>query len=165
MKRSILFALSLLLSFSLAQGIITTPSNDPEMLAAEHRAQEKLGVFIVFLRVPPPPMIYFSVKVRFEYDGGGEHMWLENLNFDLGAEEFTGTLGNQPEYVKNLKRGDTVTVHRSKVTDWMIVERSQDGYRLLGGYSIRVLRSRMNETERAQYDRRLGLIVDERGLF
>lgn len=145
--------------------VVNVSQSDPEMTQAINRAQQKLDLFIAFLKVPMPGQIYFSVKARFDHPNGGEHMWLENITFDFEKEEFTGVLANEPIYVKNLKKGDVVHVSRRLISDWMIVEKSSEGYRLLGGYTLRVLRDRMSPEERANFDRRMGLIIDEKGYF
>jgi uncharacterized protein YegJ (DUF2314 family) len=47
-----------------------------------------------------------------------------------------------------VKVGDTVQISNDNISDWMYV----DGIKLRGGYTIRLLRKRMTETERKQFD-------------
>ncbi|MFN8443120.1 MAG: DUF2314 domain-containing protein [Caldilineaceae bacterium] len=81
-------------------------------------------------------------------------MWLIDISYQDG--KFTGKIGNEPVYRKDLKLGDEVTVPISSITDWMIIE---DG-KLIGGYTIRVLRNRMSETEREAFDKDLDFIIE-----
>jgi len=132
-------------------------SDDPEMNAAIQQAQASLEVFIAALASPAPGQTYFSIKARFPYGSGdaAEHMWLDDVAFD--GERFEATLANAPVYVADLHIGDRVTIERERISDWMIV----DDDRLLGGFTIYVLRSRLSADERRQFDAEFGLELGE----
>ncbi len=139
--------------------VISVEGDDPEMTAAIAQAQATLDQFIADLQAPKQGQTYFSIKARFAVPGGQpvtyEHMWLYNVSY--GSSEFTGQLGNEPVHRTDLVLDQTLTVPRADVTDWMII---QDGV-LVGGYSVRLLRSRLSAAEREQFDREAGFIIED----
>jgi uncharacterized protein YegJ (DUF2314 family) len=135
--------------------IVEVANNDPEMIAAIEDARNTLYFFLENFQSPKPNQTYFSIKARFPYGADShEHMWIDDLIFS--GQEFSGILGNDPRYVLDLKYGDKVTVKVSDVTDWMIVENGK----LIGGYTLLVLRNRMSPTEREKFDAQIGLVID-----
>jgi uncharacterized protein YegJ (DUF2314 family) len=138
-----------------AGNIEMVTSDDPDMNAAIEQARSTLDEFIESLHSPSPTQVYFSVKAGFPYDGTLEHIWLDDVSFD--GQDFHGVLGNEPIYLDGLHLGDEVTVSTADVSDWMIV----DGGRLLGGFTIHVLRSRMSDEERQQFDQDMGLLIGD----
>ena len=52
--------------------------------------------------------------------------------------------------------GQKVTVEPSKISDWMFV---QNG-RLVGGYTLRVLRDAMSPSERKEFDKNVPFVID-----
>lgn len=75
-----------------------------------------------------------------------EHIWLANIEYKDG--QYTGVVDNVPLSIKNVKMGDTLNISNADITDWFYIE---DG-KLYGGYTIRVLRDKMSEKERRQFD-------------
>ena len=132
-------------------------AEDAEMNAAIQEARETLPVFIEALQAPTETQSYYAIKVIFPFgeDGGAEHMWVDQLSYADG--EFQGVLGNEPVDVTDLEYGDVVTTSAEEISDWMIVDNSQ----LLGGYTLHVLRNRMNEAERAQFDADFGVAIPD----
>lgn len=121
-----------------------------QMDAAIVCAQKEIDVFIAGLNNPKPSQTYFSVKKPFPYQDGDktneEHIWLTDVTYADGV--FSGRVGNDPVDVENIKLGDKVTVKKAEASDWMII----DGGKLVGGYTIRVLRDRMAPGERRVFD-------------
>lgn len=111
-------------------------SDDPEMAAAEAKARETLDDFIAALQNPKPNQSDFGVKYAFSEGDTFEHMWITELTYANG--EFSGVLGNDPALVKNIKNGDSVTIKRADVEDWLYFE----GEDLIGGYTAKLLMSR-----------------------
>lgn len=145
------------ISSSEADNVEVVLDDDAEMNAAMQAAQDTLPIFISTLKSPAPGQVDFTVKVAFPYNDGTsfEHMWLSNVS--LNGDLIEGTLENDPVYVGNIQSGDRVTVEQSDITDWIIID---DG-RLLGGYTVHVLRNRMSDAERQQFDQDLGLIIGD----
>jgi len=79
----------------------------------------------------------------------------------LSADQFEGLLGNEPIYVKNLHLGDTIQADMKNISDWMII----DDNRLLGGFTLHVLRNNMTEKEQKQFDSEFGYIFPDSPLL
>ncbi len=132
-------------------------TDDVEMNAAIKRAQDTLPLFIRAFQSPTPTQKKFLIKAEFPYGGANdaEYIWLNNLSYE--GNQFEGNVGNEPIYVLNIKLGDRVTVSTSRISDWMII----DDNRLLGGFTIHVLRNRMTDAERKQFDADFGFIIPD----
>jgi len=62
-----------------------------------------------------------------------------------------------PESTTNVKLGDTIQIENDNISDWMYA----DNQKLEGGFTIRLLRKRMTEPERKQFDNKIGLIIED----
>jgi uncharacterized protein YegJ (DUF2314 family) len=122
--------------------VIPFSSEDPEMEAAINAARETLGEFLQAFIRPAKNQRSFLLKVKFFEK---EHIWMADL--DLSSKPSQGTVANEPT-VPELKFMQRATFDPFQITDWMYVE---DGY-LVGGYTTRLIRSRMNSDEREAYD-------------
>ena len=130
--------------------------DDTEMSAAIAQAQATLPEFIEALRNQYPWRRNFSLKARFRTPGGGgEHIWVGEPRYD--GRRFHGRLGNEPEARLGIHEDDPVAVNAADVSDWMYF----DGDKLKGGYTLRVLRSRLSPAERARFDRKLGVVLGD----
>jgi uncharacterized protein YegJ (DUF2314 family) len=131
--------------------------DNQEMNAAIQKAQDTLPLFIQALQSPTATQSGFAIKVRVPYgnDGSAEHMWVSDLSYSENF--FRGVLENKPVYVQNIKLGDSVSVDIKDVSDWMII----DNNRLLGGFTILVMRNRMSDDERKQFDASFGYDVPD----
>ncbi|SFD65136.1 YegJ family protein [Flavobacterium phragmitis] len=127
-------------------------SQDEEMNAAILKANETLEHFNEGLKNPRAESQ--ALKVQFSNSSGIEHMWVGDVVFKNG--KYSGILNNDPEYVKEYRSGDQIEVDPSKISDWMYIENGK----LYGGYTIKVLRNRMSEEERKQFDEESGMQID-----
>lgn len=127
---------------------ITAQSFDPQMEEAANAARTTLTNFTAALFAPHSNQGYFAVRARLESGGSWQFLWLTQPRFD--GEVFQGTIAESP-YLKGLSLREVVKVPQSKIVDWMYVE---DG-KLVGGYSLRLARSRMTDQERRAYDSRI----------
>jgi uncharacterized protein YegJ (DUF2314 family) len=128
--------------------------NDPEMKAAIDKARESLPDFIQALKSPKPTQSMFSIKAPFSDGEDSEHIWLTPVSYD--GEKFHGTISNRPDKLTNVRLGTKVTLEPKQLSDWMYLE----GKRLVGGYTIRVLRKKMSDQERMEFDRVAPFIMD-----
>lgn len=134
--------------------IYNVAGTDVGMNAAMLKAKSKMGDFDTALA--SGNYIGYAIKVRFNKpDGGGEHIWLNKI-YKKGPE-YWGVVNDDPEWTKEVKFGDTLKIDNAKISDWMYI----DGMKLKGGYTIKLLRNRMSETERAAFDKDNGLIIEE----
>ncbi len=143
-------------------GIQVAP-NDKELKAASKKAQESTGFFTKHLGSPGEKESNFAVKVGFYEQEAGEDflksgkaleaMWISELTFD--DKVLIGKLENEPRVVKKLKRGDEVKVDLDEIIDWMYTD---DGC-LVGGYTLRVLRARLPDAQKNNFDNANGYIL------
>ncbi|GAA5496362.1 hypothetical protein Rhal01_02545 [Rubritalea halochordaticola] len=91
-----------------------------------------------------------SVKVYIEDGEARINMWLsveEILPDGFGASFF-----EVPTTFQSIKMGDRFRIPRAEVQDWMIHENGT----LHGGFSLRVQREHMSDTEKAEFDQHIG---------
>lgn len=132
--------------------IYNVAGNDKEMNEAILKANQTLSNFNAALS--NKEIEVKSLKVKFENQTDVEHIWLSDVEFKDG--KYSGILDDEPEYIKDHKLGDLINVDNKDISDWMYVENGK----LFGGYTIRVLRNRMSETEREQFDAESGMEID-----
>ncbi len=114
---------------------VSVTSGDPEMAAAIQSARDSLPSFFRAFEAPSPGQKSFLLKVRFERDGKGEHMWLADL--DLRSNPLTGVIANEPR-LPGLTFKQRVTFSIAEVTDWMYLESNVP----VGGFTSKLLVSR-----------------------
>ena len=125
----------------------------PEMVDARAQAKQTLPAFRQAIIDRKYPGAFFNVKGYFpEADGSeGPHLWLwvRELNDDgLVCVPF-----ELPKDFTGLKPDQKVLMKDADIEDWMI---NHDGI-LYGGFSLRVQRSHVPETEREAFDRFIGV--------
>ncbi|WP_291090435.1 DUF2314 domain-containing protein [Flavobacterium sp. BFFFF1] len=130
--------------------IVNVSAEDIEMNKAIQTAKNTLKDFNNALILKNANFNSFALKVKFEDGEDVEHVWLSYIEKRNG--EFFGVVDNLPEKITNLKLGDTIKIEKSKITDWMFLEKTK----LNGGFTIRVLRNRMNEAEKKKFDSECG---------
>ena len=110
---------------------------------------------------------YFSANLRFrdpdESKRLGEdrlvYLWLTDVHYQRAERVFSGMFFEvPPELQKWHQVGQRLTFEGEDIFDWMVL--SEDG-RLFGGFTLRVSRSKLPESERADYDRYVGVRVYE----
>jgi uncharacterized protein YegJ (DUF2314 family) len=130
--------------------VVAVDDEDSQMDSAISKAKDTVETFIEALKAPKPTQQKFAVKKPFKTnDGGMEHIWITSVRHD--GKNFLGELGNDPVNVPSIKFGDPVTVASSEISDWMYLE---DG-KIVGGYTMRVIRQRMDPAEAAEFDKRI----------
>ncbi len=139
-------AVAVALACSPQRTTISVAEDDPEMRAAIQQARATVPQLVSALQAARPDDEAFSVKVPIRDGEDVEHFWVSDVVFD--GTVFRGKLGNEPELVRGHKLGEDVVVKLSEISDWMYLHNGV----LVGGYSIRLLRSRMSPEERARND-------------
>ena len=134
--------------------LISVAGDDSAMNAAIAQAQATIALFIQRLDHPPATQTDIGLKVRLTDGKEIEHVWLTNIQHD--GTRFSGRINNEVERIHNHRLGDSVAVTLDQVSDWLAI----DGGRLVGGYSIRLLRARMAPAERAAFDRQAPFRVE-----
>jgi uncharacterized protein YegJ (DUF2314 family) len=120
-------------------------SEDVQMEAAIREAKASFKQFFEAFCNPTGQQKSFLVKVVFDEGEQREHVWLADLDFS--GSKPSGVVANEPT-LPSLRFMQTVEFEPSYISDWMYIE---DGY-LVGGYTTRVIRSRMTPAERRAHD-------------
>jgi len=126
--------------------IYNVKSDDSAMTAAISTAKTTLPQFLRVFQQNNTATTDFAIKVHYDDGEVPEHMWLSNLSYEKG--KLQGVVSNVPEYTKQVREGQLVLVDTSKVSDWKYVQHR----RLVGGYTIKVLRNTLSPKEKAELD-------------
>jgi uncharacterized protein YegJ (DUF2314 family) len=95
-----------------------------------------------------------SAKLRFKDPTESERTGNDVFLFDSTSSLFTGTFFEVPAELKEWHwSGQKLSFESEDVFDWMV----NDNGKLHGGFTLRVNRSNMSETERPTYDLYLGV--------
>jgi uncharacterized protein YegJ (DUF2314 family) len=129
-----------------APDIVPVAENDKEMNAAMEKARKSIEDFIRVFLNRQKSQSDFGVKVAIREGKEVEHFWVAISRFD--GNEFDGEIGNTPMVVKTVKTGDKIKVRKDTISDWMYVENN----RLVGGYTVRILRNRLSLVQRKALD-------------
>ena len=106
---------------------------------------------------------YFSAKLSFrdpdESNRLGEaqllYLWLTGVHYHPAERVFAGEFFEVPPKLQKWHQvGQQLGFKGEDIFDWMVL--TEDG-RLFGGYTLRVSRSKLPESERADYDRYIGV--------
>ena len=127
--------------------VVAVSADDAGMNAAIAKARATVGTFVTALRAPKKSQSRFAVKVRITDEDAHEHFWLSDVRYD--GSEFSGKIANDPETVKTVEFGQAVTARPAEISDWMYVDHGK----LVGGYTLRLLRDRLSPSDRAELDR------------
>ena len=125
--------------------VVMVDSDDKEMNGAMAHARGTVQQFIMALQSPSATQSGFSIKKRYSQGDKVEYFWLSDVTFD--GKNFHGKVDNDAEIVTNVKIGDEAVVGKNEISDWMFV----DNARLAGGYTIRVLYSRMAPKDKEDF--------------
>jgi len=114
-----------------------------EMAAATKRAIDEVDDFIADLQTGSADM--YAVKAPIKDQGETEHFWLTGVTFADG--KFTGTIDNDPGIVTNVALGQTWTLGKTEISDWMFMRQGK----MHGNYTMRPLLATMPEEEAEQF--------------
>jgi len=134
--------------------VLFIEGEDPKMVAAIKKARADVKQFTDALAKPKTTHTSFAVKVMIVDGKFTEHMWLTDVRYKDG--KFSGVLNNEPNDVKTVKIGDKLSASEKEISDWMYV----DGRKLVGGYTIRLLRDGMTAEQRTQFDQSIPFVID-----
>jgi len=105
--------------------------DEKEMDAAIARARSEVDTFIAEMAKKNGED--FAVKAPVQDQGQTEHFWLTDVVYSSG--EFQGKIGNDPGVVGNVKMGQSWTIKKEQISDWMFM---RDG-KMHGNYTMRPL--------------------------
>ena len=131
--------------------VVSIGSDAADMNAAIAESRRNTDAFLQILAAPKKNQTDFSAKRPYPTADGSsrEHIWISHLTYD--GKLLHGTVGDEPVNIPNLKFDEPVSFLPAELSDWMYLE---DG-KVVGGYTIRVLRKHMSASEGAEFDRHL----------
>ena len=128
---------------------------DAELDAAMRQARDSLNEFVVRLGTPHAERTFAAVKVRFyPPDETPQEIWVDEVTYE--NDIFRGNVGDDIPGLK-LEMGETITVNKEDIVDWMIVEEGK----LIGGYTIRLAVQRMSAEERQRFLETLDYSIED----
>ena len=130
-----------------------TPTNNQEMLRAIHLARASVSEFIRAIQHPATSARLHAFKMKFTDGGRTEHIWVNHPRFENGR--LLGVVANLPEKLRNVSEGNVASTLPDEISDWMYVENDI----LVGGYSIRLLRSRYSNAQREKFDASIVYVI------
>ena len=128
--------------------------DDPKMSAAKDKARSTVDQFFAALNSPKPTQSAFSVKLPIKDGEHVEHMCLTPVHF--AGDKFVGLINNEPDRVTTVKLGDEAEVAKTEISNWMYV----DNGKLIGGYTLRVLRDGLSAEERRKFDESVPFVIE-----
>jgi uncharacterized protein YegJ (DUF2314 family) len=157
MKGSVLIFSLLVVCSTFAQTSKTERAGEPNIYYVEgedkamneaiKKSRQAFGGFLKAFKNKTINQSSFSVKMPFAAGDSDEHIWLGNIS--LIDDKLTGEINNLPENIQGLEPGDIIEIDQKKISDWFYI----DNGKLIGGYTIRVLRGRMSPSEKEEFDR------------
>ncbi|EGF92828.1 hypothetical protein ABI_12660 [Asticcacaulis biprosthecium C19] len=113
--------------------IVVVEEGDAAMNAAIAKARSTLPVFWAELADPKPNESDFALKIEISDGEAVEHFWCTDIVGDGKAARCA--IGNDPQWVTNVKLGQVIDVKPDDISDWMYF---RDG-KIVGGQTIRAL--------------------------
>jgi len=128
--------------------------DDPLTAIAINQARQTSGQLLQAFRKRGAAQRDFRFKILVAERGLVEQYWV-TLE---GADEhgFTGSIANHPGDITGVKFGQRVTVPAGEISDWMYVDNGV----LKGGFSVRLMRDRLQPEERPEFERQMGFRIE-----
>jgi uncharacterized protein YegJ (DUF2314 family) len=121
--------------------LVKSGYDQTEMDAAIARARREVDVFIGELAQPTGED--HAVKAPIKDGEETEHFWLTEVSFRDG--QFHGTIGNDPGVVTNVKLGQSWSIAKDDISDWMFMREGK----MHGNYTMRPLLKTLSDEEAA----------------
>jgi uncharacterized protein YegJ (DUF2314 family) len=152
--------------FSLEQNepvFIAISENDPEFHAACARSRATVHQFIQHIKSgingSSLAKLGFRNPDRAEPLPEDISLWLTDVHYHDLERSFSGVFFEIPAQLQKSHRvGQRLAFEATDILDWMFLT---EAGRLYGGYTLRVVRSKLPETQRADYDRYIGITAYE----
>lgn len=134
--------------------VYTVEDGDLAMNLAIAKAKGSYDNFLEVIKNDDSTLYYVAVKMKFETGDGAEHMWVNQL-YSKDNKVF-GVLDSDPVNAKSFKAGDSLEVKKELISDWMYVKDNK----LVGGYTIKALYSKMDEQEKKEFKDEMGFEIE-----
>ena len=134
--------------------VIRIGVDDPLTARAINEARKTAGQLVQAFRTRGAAQRDFRFKILVAERGLVEQYWVALESAD--EHGFTGTISNHPGDITSVKFGQRVTVPAREISDWMYVDNGV----LKGGYSVRLMRDRLQPEERQEFEREMGFRIE-----
>ena len=134
--------------------IYNVESANLSMNQAIEKARLTLKEFDTALLSNNPNFKSFALKVRFGTHKGGEHIWVSEVS--IKDDAYYGVVDNLPESTNEVTVDELIKIDKQGISDWMYLNNAK----VRGGYTIRLLRQRMDPAERTTFDNETGLVFE-----
>jgi len=140
-------------------------NKDADFQAAYGRASATLPRFIEHIKSGIKAL--YSAKLRFRDPDASERLgedrfvflWLTGVHYHDAERVFSGGFFEVPPQLQKWHHvGQRLAFEGPDIFDWMVL--TDDG-RLFGGFTLRVSRGKLPESQRTDYDRYIGVRVYE----
>jgi uncharacterized protein YegJ (DUF2314 family) len=126
-------------------GTVGVERSDPVMAAAIKKAEDTLPSFFQTFDTKADGAERFSIKIKYPTRMGPlEHIWATVISHR--GDQVTAQISNQPVDIPNLQGGQTVTVPKSQLSDWMFWRNGK----IFGGQTIRAVLPKLPAEQAAQ---------------
>lgn len=116
-------------------------------------ARQTFDDFKLALQMKDTTMTNFFVKQEYKIPNSEsfEHLWIRDVAYI--NDTLKGVVDNVPTMTKEVKHNDTIVIDDNKVSDWMYYK----GKKIIGGYSVKFERSKLNDAEKVEFDKQYGV--------
>lgn len=121
--------------------VIEVPDDDPRMQAAVAEARQRWPEFVTAFAARDGE--HYAVKAPVTAGGNTEFIWVQVESVE--GDRITGTLGNEPVDLGDLREGSSVTVSANDLADWAFVRGEQP----TGLFSLKAIQQIQAERNRA----------------
>lgn len=123
--------------------VIQVPDDDPRMQAAVAEARQRWPEFVAAFNAQDAEN--FSVKAPVSAGGNTEFIWVQVEA--IHGDQVSGTLGNEPVDLGDLREGSRVTVAADEVSDWAFL-RGEEHTGLFSLKAIQAIQAERNQEAR-----------------
>jgi uncharacterized protein YegJ (DUF2314 family) len=141
---------------TLVNTVITIGAEDKEMLNAIKTAKKTFSEFEKAMKSGNPNFKNFTLKKPYKSDKGDEYLWIKSVMFYAKKNRYVGIIADAPLYTNEVKYDEIVEIDEDEISDWMYFENNV----VRGGYTLRLLRSRMSVENKKLFDKESGYIFD-----
>ena len=132
---------------------VAVASDDPAMRAAHSRCARTMDEFRAHVLRAGDHLCAAKLRFRDPAQDVLLYLWLTSVFVDESSGRYVGTFFEVPPALQEWHwPGQELEFEGEDVFDWMV---NDDGV-VHGGFTLRVMRGRLPESEREAYDRRLG---------
>ena len=133
---------------------VVVEKDDPDMAAARAKARAGLDDFLKLAANPKPGTTNYSVKLPIYNNGKSEVFWI--TPFTVEGNVIRGKINNAPQFVSNVKLGQTVKFQKANIVDWMYVD--ENSKRIVGNFSLCAMLKKAPPADQEKLTKQFGLV-------